>query len=82
MNRLCRLFQRPALHAALLVFSLILFSRPFFASAEARMPEPLFYYLFAAWGVVVALLLLVSVSLRHGTTGAGEPVKGERDTDV
>ncbi len=63
MERLRKLFKQTGFHIFLFFLSLILFGWPLVHFSNVKRLEVMFYYLFAAWALVIVLLFVVSRGL-------------------
>ncbi|MBI5249625.1 MAG: hypothetical protein HY912_09030 [Desulfomonile tiedjei] len=77
MERLSSLFKQVGFHIFLFFLSLVLFGWPVVHFSDMNRLEPMFYYLFGAWGVVIFLLFLVSRSVSD-QAGSEEDENGKK----
>ena len=77
MNRSGNLFRHFGFQILLFVLAVVLFCRPFAGSGKSREAVSLFIYLFAVWGVVIALLF--GIFLGTGTADGKDGNGPERD---
>ena len=62
MNRLKTLFRKPELEAFIAFLSIGIFSWPILTILETTRNGFIFFYFFAAWGFMILLLFLISIS--------------------
>lgn len=76
MKRFKALFRKPELHAFIACLILLIFSWPILTILESTQNGIVFFYLFASWGLVIALLFLIAIShrkLESEQTNQSEP---------
>jgi hypothetical protein len=78
MQRFKTLFRKPELQAFFACLVFLIFSWPILTILEPTRNGFVFFYLFAAWGLVIVLLLLIAISHRKMESGQSS----ESETEV
>jgi Na+/melibiose symporter-like transporter len=77
MQRFKTLFRKPEFHAFIACLILLIFSWPILTILEPTKNRFVFFYLFATWGLVIILLLLIAIS--HRKLGSEQSSKSETE---
>ena len=78
MQRFKALFRKTELHAFIACLVLLIFSWPILTIIEPMRNGFVFFYLFAAWGLVIILLLMIAISYR----GSGSERSAKSDPEA